>query len=87
MNLTVSTWDFVFNSSSRAVNFVHFRDFEQRVTYAGIVEVFSESGQLRELVLRDVVVYDFESTEMYKVPRVYLAREREDIHIEFPISS
>jgi hypothetical protein len=80
-------WDFVFNSSSRAVNFVHFRDFEQRVTYAGIVEVFSESGQLRELVLRDVVVYDFESTEMYKVPRVYLAREREDIHIEFPISS
>jgi Family of unknown function (DUF6338) len=80
-------WDFVFNSSSSAVNFVHLRDFEQRVTYAGFVEVFSESGQLREIVLRDVIVYDFEQTEMYRVPRLYLAREREGIHIEFPLNS
>lgn len=78
-------WDFVFNSSSRAVEFVHLRDFEQRVTYAGFVEVFSESGQLREIVLRDVIVYDFEQNEMYRVPRLYLAKSRENIHIEFPI--
>jgi hypothetical protein len=38
-------WDFVFNSPSSAVDFVHLRDFEQRVTYAGFVEAFSESGQ------------------------------------------
>jgi hypothetical protein len=80
-------WDFMFNSSSRNVTFVHFRDFEQRVTYAGIVEVFSESGQLREIVLRDVAVYDFEGTEMYRVPRLYLAKAREKVHMEFPISS
>jgi hypothetical protein len=80
-------WDFVFNSSSHAAGFVHFRDFEQRVTYAGFVEIFSESGQLREIVLRDVLVYDFEGVEMYQVPRLYLARERENIHIEFPINS
>jgi hypothetical protein len=80
-------WDFVFNSPSRAVNFVHFRDFEQRATYAGFVEIFSETGQLREIVLGDVAVYDFEGTEMYRVPRLYLARGRENIHIEFPISS
>jgi len=80
-------WDFVFNSSSRAVNFVHFRDFEQRVTYAGLVEIFSESGQLREIVLREVAVYDFEGAEMYRVPRLYLARDRNNIHIEFPTSS
>jgi Family of unknown function (DUF6338) len=79
-------WDFVFNSPSRATSFVHFRDFEQRVTYAGWVQTFSESGQLRELILGDVVVYDFEGTEMYKVPRLYLARERENIHTEFPIT-
>jgi hypothetical protein len=79
-------WDFVFNSPSRATSFVHFRDFEQRVTYAGWVQTFSESGQLRELILGDVVVYDFEGTEMYKVPRLHLARERENIHIEFPIT-
>ena len=80
-------WDFVFNSSSPAVNFVHFRDFQQRVTYAGIVETFSESGKLREIVLREVIVYDFEGAEMYRVPRLYLARERENIHIEFPIEA
>jgi hypothetical protein len=80
-------WDFMFNSSSPDVDFVHFRDFEQRVTYAGIVEVFSESEKLREIVLRDVVVYDFEGMEMYRVPRLYLARARENIHIEFPVSS
>ncbi len=80
-------WDFVFNSSSREAGFVHFRDFDQHVTYAGYVEVFSESGRLREIVLRDVVVYDFEQTEMYRVPRLYLARAPENIHIEFPASS
>jgi len=78
-------WDFVFNSRSRAADFVHFRDFEQRVTYAGIVKTFSESGQLRELVLRDVIVYDFEGTEMYRVPHLYLARDRTSVHIEFPL--
>jgi uncharacterized protein DUF6338 len=80
-------WDFVFNSGSSAVNFVHLRDFEQRVTYASFVETFSESGQRREIVLSDVAVYDFEGTEMYRVPRLYLARGRENLHIEFPISS
>jgi hypothetical protein len=68
-------WDFVFNSRSRAVNFVHFRDFEQRVTYAGFVEIFSETGRLREMVLREVIVYDFRGTEMYRVPRLYLAKD------------
>jgi Family of unknown function (DUF6338) len=80
-------WDFVFNSRSRAVDFVHLRDFEQRVTYAGFVETFSESGQLREIILSEVAVYDFEGAEMYRVPRLYLARGRENLHIEFPVSS
>jgi hypothetical protein len=78
-------WDFVFNSSSlSSVDYLHFRDFENRVVYAGYVNLFSESGKLRELVLRDVIVYDFDGQEMYKVARMYLARERENIHIEFP---
>jgi hypothetical protein len=63
-------WDFVFNSSPNTENYVFVRDFEQRVVYAGYVDLFSET--------------DFESVEMYQMPRVYLAREREHIHIEFP---
>jgi hypothetical protein len=76
-------WDFALNSRSRAADFVHFRSDLRR--HCGIVETFSESGELRELLLRDVIVYDFEGTEMYKVPHLYLARDRINIHIEFPI--
>ncbi|MHB8886869.1 MAG: hypothetical protein ACYC5H_17635 [Methylovirgula sp.] len=77
-------WDFMFNSRSNGMGYVHFRDFAQHVVYAGYVGAFSESGELRELLLTDVVVYDFEGTKMYEIPRLYLARERDDIHIEFP---
>lgn len=77
-------WDFVFNSRSPSVNFVNFRDFDQRVVYAGFVRAFSESEKLRELFLQQVIVYDFEGIEMYKVAHLYLARERDKIHIEFP---
>jgi hypothetical protein len=78
-------WDYTFNSRTKSADFVHFRDLEQRVTYAGIVQSFSETGRLRELVLDQVIVYDFDGNEMYKVPRLYLARPPEHIHIEFPI--
>ena len=63
------------------------RDFTERVVYSGHVIVFSESGQLRELLLENVTVYDFDGNEMYRMPRLYLARERENIHIEFPVTS
>jgi len=56
------------------------------VTYAGVVELFSESGPLREMILRDVTVYDFEQTEMYRLRRLYLAKAPENIHIEFPLN-
>lgn len=80
-------WDFVFNSSSvSSVDYLHFRDFDNRVVYAGYLNIFSKSGQLRELVLRDVIVYDFDGEEMYKVAHMYLARERDTIHIEFPVA-
>jgi Family of unknown function (DUF6338) len=77
-------WDFVFNSSDPSVNYVHFRDFENQVVYAGWAVVFSGSGKLRELVLSQVRVHDFEGNFMYEVPGMYLARERDSIHIEFP---
>ena len=53
-------WDFTFNSSEAAVEYAHFRDFDQKVVYAGFVRSFSETEKLRELVLRDVTVHDFE---------------------------
>lgn len=77
-------WDFTFNSSDAASEYVHVRDFDNEIVYAGWVSTFSESEKLRELVLTKVKVYDFAGTEIFETPRVYLARKPEGIHIEFP---
>ena len=77
-------WDYIFNSTDEEVEYVHVRDFEQRCVYAGWVNTFSETDRVRELVLLKVIVYDFESQELYRTPRLYLARPPDAIHIEFP---
>lgn len=77
-------WDYTFNSPLAAVEYVHFRDMENKVIYAGWVSTFSESEKLRELVLRDVQVYNFDGDLQFEVPLIYLARKPENIHIEFP---
>ena len=77
-------WDFTFNSRNAEVEYVHVRDFDNQLTYAGWVDVFSETGGTRELVLRDVNVTAIDGTEGYTVPRLYLARPMDKITIEFP---
>jgi hypothetical protein len=77
-------WDFMFNSQRGEIEYLHLRDFEKKLTYAGWVESFSESEKQRELVLRDVIVYDFEGNTIFETARVYLARSADDIDIEFP---
>ena len=77
-------WDFTFNSTDAAVEYVHFRDFENKLIYAGWVNTFSETDKVRELVLLDVIVYDFDGEPLYETPRMYLARPPGSIHIEFP---
>lgn len=74
----------MFNSGRAEVEYLHLRDFEKKLAYAGWVEVWSESEKQREVVLRDVIVSDFEGKELFKTPRVYLARKADNIDIEFP---
>lgn len=78
-------WDFTFNAHDRNVEYVHLRDFDKKIVYAGWVERFSDTEKVRELVLRDVEVFDFESNELFATPRVYIARPMDDIDIEFPV--
>jgi hypothetical protein len=79
-------WDFTFNSPGTSSRFVNVRDFDKKIVYTGLVNAFSETGKLRELTLYDVKLYDFDGNFMYDVPRLYLARKPDDIHIEFPIA-
>jgi hypothetical protein len=68
-------WGFTFNSRSAAVEYIHFRDLENKVVYAGWVNTFSESEKLREIVLRDVQVFDEASKLLYETPMLYLGAE------------
>ena len=78
-------WDYTFNSRDESVEYVHVRDYANGYLYAGWVNTFSETDKLRELVLLDVQVYNFEDVDpIYSVPRMYLARAPENMHIEFP---
>jgi hypothetical protein len=77
-------WNFTFNSPIAQVEYCHFRDFENKLVYAGWVSQFSEKETLRELVLRNVEVYDLGGNLLYTMPLVYLARKPDSIHIEFP---
>ena len=80
-------WDYTLNSSSPAVEYVNFRDFEKKIVYAGWVISYSETEKLRELALRDVQIFDFDGQFLFEMPMAYLARAPENIHIEFPFGS
>ena len=76
-------WDLTFSSSEEQVKYVHVRDFEKGIVYAGWVEGYSETGTLRELLLVDVQVWDH-SGKSIGVPLLYLSRQDSDLHVEFP---
>ena len=76
-------WDLTFSRSQAEVEYVHVRDLERGITYAGWVRAYSETGKLRELLLRDAIVWDKTSASI-EVPLLYFARKDSDVHIEFP---
>jgi hypothetical protein len=78
-------WDFVFNSPQPAVEYVYVRDYEKQKIFSGWVRAFSESPEARELLLRDVQVFDWEGQLLYEVPLMYIGRKRDDVDIEFPV--
>lgn len=77
-------WDFLFNSPDAAVEYAHVRDHEKQLVFAGWINAFSETDKVRELVLLDVEVSDFEGTTLYKTPRLYLGLPSDNVHVEFP---
>ncbi len=76
-------WDLTFSRLQAEVEYVHVRDFERGITYAGWVRAYSETGKQRELLLRDVIVWDKANNEI-EIPLLYLARDGSNMHIEFP---
>lgn len=68
------------------VNEVYVRDIANNITYHDMVDSYSETNEFKEMVLRDVKVYDYATSNlMYELDKVYLSRPKDDIIIEVPI--
>lgn len=71
--------------NAKEVDEVYVRDIENKLTYHGFVNSFSETDEIKELVLLDVVVYDYEtSKELYSLDKIYLSKSKENLIIELP---
>jgi hypothetical protein len=77
-------WDYTFNSRQPFVQYVQVRDHARGIVFSGWVDAFSETEKVRELVLRDAQLHDFDGKLVYEMPYIYLARPETDMHIDFP---
>lgn len=71
--------------NAKNVNEIYLRDVSKNITYHGMIDSFSETNEFKEIVLRDVKVYSYETSEfMYGLDKIYLSRSKDDIIIEVP---
>ena len=74
--------------NSRNIKQIHFKDFISGYIYQGNVESYWETDEIKEIVLRDVTVYENNSEdkrildELYKLDIVYLSRPKDEVLIE-----
>jgi hypothetical protein len=81
-------WDFVHRSPDVRGGWVVVRDHKLNLYYYCWIQAFSDSGKERELLLRDVDVYDNASAEWrYKTPVMYLSRKQDELTIETSLDS
>ena len=74
-------WDLTFSQPD--ANYACIRDLDKGIVYAGWIEIYSETGKLRELLLRDASIWDKNSDAIEEVPFLYLAKTYTDVRIEF----
>lgn len=67
---------------------VYVRDVENGLTYHGLIDSFSDNEDVKEIVLIDVVVYDYLTSEkLYVLDKIFLSRTSENLIIELPYKS
>ena len=74
-------WAYLMNS--KELQWIFLRDYRCGLVYKGWIELYSDSGTSRELVLKEVEVFDNASgTRLYDVPRLYVSRDQHDVSVE-----
>lgn len=79
----IDVWSYIMNL--KIPEWVVIRDRENNIMYEGWIQAFSDSTGKDEIFLRDVIVYEnLTGDEMYRIPGLYLPRNRSKLIIEFP---
>lgn len=74
---------FSFFLNAQELDWVYVRDISNKLTYQGRVVSFSEADDMQEVVLSEVTLFDYEtSDELYSVPLLYLSKPRGTFIIE-----
>ena len=74
-------WTFLMNSKD--LEWIVLRDHRFGLAYKGWIQLYSDSGMSRELLLNDVEVFDNASgARLYDVPRLYVSRDQHEISVE-----
>lgn len=69
--------------NSTNLEWVYVRDVTNALTYLGVIKIFSETEEFKELVLEQVTVYNYpDSEELYTLDRIYLCLQKDNIIIE-----
>jgi Family of unknown function (DUF6338) len=78
-------WSFIHNSKENT-GWIILRDHNLNLYYQGWVQAFSESHEENEILLRNVEVFKNDTGELiYSVPGMYIARNKSDLTLEFPV--
>jgi hypothetical protein len=81
-------WDFFHRSPSVRGNWITVRDHKTNLYYFCWIQSFSDSGKERELLLREVDVFNSENGEhLYKIDVMYISRKQDEITLEASIES
>jgi hypothetical protein len=81
-------WDFVQHSPAVRGQWVTIRDHKLKLNYSCWIQHFSDTDKERELLLREVSVYNDPTGEfLYKADVMYISRKNDQLTIEAAITS
>jgi hypothetical protein len=76
---------YYFFLNSKNVTEVYIKDIAKNITYHGVIDSYSETEKISEIVLRSVNVYQYDSSELkYSLDKLYLSKKKDDLIIEVP---
>lgn len=79
-------WDYCFSEFRRNGSFVNVRDHDVGLIYQGFTKGFSERGDLREILLTNVEVFNSDGDALYETSAVYLGKSPDKISIDFDVT-